>query len=61
MAQVIVRSEREGEMQGLQYTKIKASVMSISNENESLKAKGFLLENENIKLKAELGAIHVRF
>lgn len=54
LAKVLMRSEKDGEKQDMMYASVKSSVLQITKENESMRAKSYLLETDNAALRAEL-------
>ena len=49
-----MRTEKDSEKQDTMYSSIKTTVIQVTKENESLKAKTYLLETENSRLKTQL-------
>jgi hypothetical protein len=52
-----MRTEKDSEKQDTMYSSIKTTVIQVTKENESLKAKTYLLETENGRLKAQLDSL----
>lgn len=55
--QVLMRTEKDSEKQDTMYSSIKTTVLQVTKENESLKAKTHVLESENGRMKAQLEAV----